>query len=99
MARYIIFPEKLILKWNEELVELHKRCIKTYLVQENLSASARRKFFMLYDKYVNARNIIRWFYLPVDLFVKILLYNQLEEMSNYTFQNNSKKRRKRNAKK
>lgn len=85
----------LILKWNQELLDLHKRVIKTYLVQESVSASGRRKFFALYDHYINAKNILRWFYIPADIFVKILVYDQLEEMANYTFPKKKRKNGKR----
>lgn len=92
MARYTI-SDKLLLKWNQENLDLHKRCLKTYLVSEGVSATGRKKFFKLYDAYINAKNVMRWFYIPVDLFVKILLYNQLEEMANYTWVNNNIKKK------
>ena len=35
--KYTVFPEKTILKWNKELVELHKRVIKTYLASKGVT--------------------------------------------------------------
>lgn len=100
MATYYVFSQKEILKQNKELVELHKRCIKTYLVSQSCRAPVRNKFFKLYDHYLNERNILCYFYTPLPLFVRALVLNQLELVTTYRFiQDEKKQKRKRTRKK
>ena len=44
---YTIFSAKEMLKQDKELVELHKRCVKTYLVQRSLKDRKIKKFFIV----------------------------------------------------
>ena len=75
---YTIFSAKEMLKQDKELVELHKRCVKTYLVQRSLKHRKIKKFFIVYDWY-----IINFFFSPVPIFVQELLLGQLDEISYY----------------
>ena len=76
--------EKDLRKFNKELVEIHKRCIKNYLIQKNLKRTGRNKFFHLYDHYINENNIRIYYLRPIDLFVYALVTNRLDEIENYT---------------
>lgn len=93
---YTIFSKKEIIKQNKELLELHKRCVKTYLVQRSLKYRKIKQFFIVYDYYINTGNIMSFFFSPVHLFVQALLLDQLDEISNYIHHGKkSKKRRNR----
>lgn len=80
---YTIFSAKEMLKKDKELVELHKRCVKTYLVQRSLKHRKIKKFFIVYDWYINTSNIRNFFFRPVSIFVQALLLGQLDEISDY----------------
>lgn len=80
---YTIFSAKEMLKQDKELVELHKRCVKTYLVQRSLKHGKIKKFFIVYDWYINTSNIRNFFFRPVPIFVQALLLGQLDEISDY----------------
>lgn len=80
---YTIFSAKEMLKQDKELVELHKRCVKTYLVQRSLKHRKIKKFFIVYDWYINTGNIRNFFFRPVSIFVQALLLGQLDEISDY----------------
>lgn len=80
---YTIFSAKEMLKQDKELVELHKRCVKTYLVQRSLKHRKIKKFFIVYDWYINTSNIRNFFFRPVSIFVQALILGQLDEISDY----------------
>lgn len=98
MVYYHVFTEKELLKQNKELVELHKRVLKTYLVSNSCRSKVRVKFFKLYDMYINEKNITSYFYTPIPLLIKALVLDNLDSVSIYIFKNNGKKRRKRRKK-
>ena len=87
-----------MLKQDKELVELHKRCCKTYLVQCSLKHSKIKKFFILYDWYITPKNIRNFFFRPIGIFIQALVLNQLDEISDYINKNKSNGKRKRKSK-
>lgn len=96
MVPYKVFTDKEKLKDNKELVELHKRVIKTYLVSRSCRASIRKKFFLIYDQYISEKNILSYLYTPTRILVRALVLNKLEQVSIYiTRKSNNKKPRKR----
>lgn len=96
---YTVLSEKEHLKQNNELLELHKRCITDYLIQKSLKLSKRKKFFKIYDFYINDINIREYFFRPIPLFVYALITDRLDEIRDYIpFENKSKKRNKRKNK-
>ena len=99
MAYYQVFTEKEKLKQNKDLLELHKRCIKTYLVTKSCRVKIRNKFFKLYDMYINEKNIVSYFYTPISLLVQALVLNQLENVSTYILKSNGKSKKTRRKKK
>lgn len=76
-------PDKVILKVSKELLELHKKVLESYLTQRNLKHKYQKKFFKLYDLYINEKNIRRYFFRPSRLFVYALITNRLEEIEDY----------------
>ena len=68
---------------NKDLVELHKRCITTLFIQRGIKAKHRKKFFKLYDLYVNYKNIRMYFFRDLDLFMLALVKDRLEDISDY----------------
>lgn len=94
-------PEKAILKVDKELLELHKDVLRSYLTQRNLKHKYQKKFFKLYDYYINDRNIRRYFFRPVKLFVYALITDRLSEIEDYVpikeKKNVSRKSKKRNT--
>lgn len=93
--QYTVFTEKEMLKQDKELIELHKRCCKTYLVQHSLKHAKIKKFFIIYDWYITTDNIRCYFFRPINLFVQALVLNQLTQLSDYVNPNKNAKKRKR----
>lgn len=91
--------EKSLESTYKELLELHKRVIKTYLLSINISYANIRKFFALYDYYVNPGNIIHYFHRPVRIFVIALIKNTLHKISDYNYIHPIKKHIKRRKQK
>ena len=58
-------PKSVIIKTKKELLELHKRCIVSYLTSRGLKHSKQKQFFKVYDVYVSYKNIDNYF-----LFIK-----------------------------
>lgn len=96
---YIIFSEKEMLKQDKELLELHKRCCKTYLVQRSLKHSKIKKFFIIYDWYINPKTVRNYFFRPISIFVQALVLNQLDQISDYIDNNKANVKRKRKSRK
>ena len=96
---YKVFTEKELLKQNKELVELHKRCIKTYLAQQSCRPKIRTKFFKLYDYYINEKNIREYFYTKTELLIRAMVLDRLSEVSTYIYPVKPKKhgRKKKNS--
>ena len=93
--RYHIFTEKELKKDLKELIELHKRCIKSYLVSKDIRFKTRRKFDKLYDYYIHNSNIRDFFFLPIAIFVQAIVKDQLENVRPYVHkQSNKTKKRK-----
>lgn len=75
--------ERTILKANRELLELHKRCIVTYLTQKAIKYSKQKKFFIIYDHYINEKNIRMFFHRPIKMFVYALITDHLDQIKDY----------------
>lgn len=90
-----MLPEKVIIKANRELLDLHKRCITTYLTQRSVKYRTQKKFFKIYDKYINENNIRNFFFSPIKIFVYALVMDRLEKISNYVVVNIGNKKRKK----
>lgn len=96
---YTIFSDKEMLKQDKELVELHKRCCKSWLVQHSLKHSKIKKFFMVYDWYINPHNVRSFFFRPIHIFIQALLLDQLDNISDYIDNNKNGKRKKKRTRK
>lgn len=90
-------PKRVLEKHRIELVELHKRCIKSYLVQKDLSYKNRVKFFRLYDLYIDEKNIEEFFNIPVNLFVQALVKDTLHTFFRNTTPPDVRKDRKKSV--
>lgn len=90
---YTAFSEKVFIKWNKELVELHKRVITTYLASRGVKYGTRVKFFKLYDNEINEDNIKCYFFTPTPLLVQYLVLGRVNEVSTYIIHPNGKKKR------
>lgn len=75
--------ERTILKANRELLELHKRCIVTYLTQKAIKHNKQKKFFIIYDHYINEKNIRMFFHRPIKMFVYALITDRLDQIKDY----------------
>ena len=78
-------PEKVIKKSNEELIDIHKKCITNYLIQRQIKITRRRQLFINLDEGQRIYDIRMFFYRPIKLFVYALVTNRLEEISNYIY--------------
>lgn len=72
-----MLPEKEIEKTKQDLVELHKRVLTDYLTREGLSYKGRKKFFKIYDYYIDKDNVYSYFCCPCKIFVKALIKDKL----------------------
>lgn len=81
--KYTVFEKKVLIKWNKDLLELHQRCCKTYLIQRSLKSRRIKQFFIIYNTYVNEKNIQMYFFRPINIFVQALVLDQLDKISNY----------------
>ena len=81
---YQPLPERVLHKHREEILDLHKRCIKNYLIQRDLKYIYRKKFFRLYDYYISEKNILEYFNIPINLFVQALIKDTLDIFFRYT---------------
>ena len=88
-----------MLKQDKELVELHKRCCKSWLVQHSLKHSKIKKFFIVYDWYINPHNVRSFFFRPIQIFIQALLLGQLDNISDYIDNNKNGKRKKKRTRK
>lgn len=96
---YTIFSDKEMLKQDKELVELHKRCCKSYLIQHSLKHSKIKKFFIVYDWYINTNNVRNFFFRSIHIFIQALLLGQLDDISDYIDNNKNGKRKKKRTRK
>lgn len=94
-VKYHIFTEKELKKDLRELIELHKRCIKSYLVSRDIRYKTRKKFDILYDLNINIHNIRDFFFLPISIFVQATVKNQLDNVRIYVHKDKPKKRKSR----
>lgn len=76
-------PKSVIIKTKKELLELHKRCIVSYLTSRGLNHSKQKQFFKVYDVYVSYKNIDNYFHRPIKLFVYALITDRLKEITYY----------------
>ena len=97
MAYYIPVSEKTIIKWNKELVELHKRVIKTYLASKGVTHSTQNKFFRLYDHYIDEHNIRSYYFTPTPILVQGLVKGEVDRISTYIFRQTNKSHGKRKS--
>lgn len=98
MANYIPLPKSEIIKTYKELVELHKRVITTYLVQQGCKLVTRRKFFKLYDQYIDHTNVREYYYTPIKWFVWGMVVGRLDLVQTWVFPKDKRRRRKKNNK-
>lgn len=90
-----MLSKKELLKYDKELVELHKRCITSYLVQRSIKLRTRKKLFKLYDIYINETNIREYFFRDLDVFINALVTDRLGNIRNYF--TDLKKQKKKNV--
>ena len=81
--QYKVFTHKELLKDYREYLELHKRCVKTYLVSKSLDYPTVRKFFIIYDKYIDEENVLSYFFLPIPYLVNSLILYKLHNIKFY----------------
>lgn len=82
-------PKSVIIKTKKELLELHKRCIVSYLTSRGLIKHSKQKqFFKIYDVYVSYKNIDNYFHRPIKLFVYALITDRLKEITYYVTKKN-----------
>lgn len=68
-------------KLNSELLELHQRCVKDYLItHKNANLRTRNKFFKLYAIFIKEDNIREYFFRPISLFVQSLVRGELDSI-------------------
>lgn len=81
---FLELPQKAIDKTYKELIELHKRVLLQYLLERDVSFKGRKKFWVIYDHYINIQNISDYFHAPCKLFVMALLQDRLDDIKGLT---------------
>lgn len=87
-----MLDKKEIKKTNQELVDLHKRCITTSFAQRSVKFKTRKKFFKLYDMFISHKNIRLYFFRDLDLFILALVKDRLSDITDYFYGEYSKDR-------
>lgn len=90
-----MLDKKEILKVRKDLLELHKRCLLTHFIQHSVKNKTRKKFFKLYDVYINYNNIQCFFFRDLELFIKALVLDRLDDISDYVTKEMKLKKKKR----
>ena len=85
-------PKKELKKTAKDLLELHSRVILHWLIEQGVEYPTRKKFWAIYDYYINYKNIYDYFHLPIRVFVIALLKDELSHFSSK--KKNKRKRRK-----
>lgn len=75
-----IIPKKAIERSLKDQIELHKRVLRQYLIQEDVPFRTRKKFFQLYDMLINTENILKYFFAPCRVFIRALVTNELDKI-------------------
>lgn len=78
---FLSIPDKTLLRWDKDLVDLHKRVITSYLISRGIGYGTRKKVFILYDYYINEKNIRAYFYVPTGLLIRALVLDELSQVS------------------
>lgn len=83
-------PPRVLEKHRIELLELYKRCIKTYFTQRGIKSSGINKFFKLMDLYIRQQNIEDWFNISVWLTVQSIVKGdeEIEKLFRYKISEN-----------
>lgn len=76
-------PKKAIKKANMDLIDLHKRILLHYFATRDLSYKGRKKFYVIYDHYINYKNIRNYFHIPIKVFVIALIQDRLDEVRSF----------------
>ena len=87
-----MLDDKVMKKDNQELLELHKRCLVYYFSLNDVKLKTRKKFFRLYDKYISHKNIRQYFFRNMRLFIVALVTDRLSEISDYEVKKSKKKK-------
>lgn len=69
---------KVLDKYRTELIELHKRVLVNYLMSKDVDFSTRKKFFILYDYYIDTHNIESYFFVPCKILVRAIVLDKIE---------------------
>lgn len=77
-----MLPAKHIERTLKELVDLHKRVLTQYLISLGIEYPTRRKFFKIYDHYIDYKNIRLYFYTPLRILVRALILDKLDLVQN-----------------
>lgn len=85
--RQMGLPPKVLEKHRIDLLELYKRCIKTYLTQRGMKFSGINKFFKLMDLYIRQQNIEDWFNIPVWFTVQSIVRRRRGNSKTFQIQN------------
>lgn len=89
---------KTISKWNKELLELHKRVLKTEVTAMEIRYTVKAKIFKLYNYCINEKNIQEYFHTPIWLLIKGMVQGNLEKYRTITFKNKSTKPKRKKRK-
>lgn len=84
-------------KWNAELIDIHRKCITTYLSLKGVSIKYRRMFWKIYESEVNEDTINYYYTQPINIFIRALLRGELDEIKT-NFKRCSKCRKRKKSK-
>lgn len=71
------------LKYQQELQDLHKRCIKSELFYMGVDPRTRLKFFRLYDLLIKPEKVREYFFVSIPVFIKAFIRDELDKVKHY----------------
>ena len=66
------------------LIERHKRLIKSYTLERKYPSELKKLIINFYDQTVTEDNVLRLYVHPLGIFIKHLVNNTLDELLNST---------------
>lgn len=82
-------------KWNRELIEIHRRCITTYLGLKGVSVKYRKMFWKLYELEISEKTIRYYYIQPIQVFIRALVRDELDQIRVNWREDKCRKRRKK----
>ena len=89
-----MLTDSYVKKTNKDLLEIHKRVITNHLHLLGVKLRNRRKFFQLYDMFINYKNIREYYNYDIEFFITRLVRDELDKIRTYYKEKPKRKKKK-----